>query len=65
MVTIISKDTTESVINSATVKVAGARNAAHALELALNDLDRHGWICSIERYESTISDDGSYILIMY
>lgn len=65
MVTIISKETNESVITSATLNVTGADSASKALELALNDLDRHGWTVSIERYDISRDEDGSYTLIMF
>lgn len=65
MVTIISKTANESVITSATIEVAGARNPAHALDLALTDLGRHGWTVSIEQYEAKYNADGTYEITVY
>lgn len=65
MVTITEKTANESIITSATLEVTGARGPAQALNLALNELGRHGWTVSIERYEARRNDDDSYTLTIY
>lgn len=65
MVTIVDKIATDSTITSATLEVSNARNSAHALDIALNELDKYGWTVSIERYEASMNADGSYTLTLY
>lgn len=65
MVVVLEKTEVDSVITSATVNVAGARNGLNALHLATDHLENHGWEVGTERYEFTRNEDDSYTLTLY
>lgn len=67
MVTIVSldKEFASSTVFGVEAKVSGARNAAHALDMVLNELSRTGWTVSIERYEGKLNEDGTHEISMF